>query len=181
MKTTTTSFYPASNAKPRFILMRTGLFIYGVALLFYGMGGYLSFRSPSKVYFLNLFEAPQIFWPIPSLMIWNNHLPSLIHVIAFSFFTLAVLNATLSTVVYIPLLWAGINIFFEIGQHSIIKGLVSYFQKSHLLPHFIVNHSIRGTFDWIDIVYSLMGAGIAIVLFMLVGYPVENREERLHP
>ncbi len=161
------------------LLIRVGLFVYGLALLVYGMGGYLSFRASSKVYFLNLVEVPDLFRPIPSLMLWNNHLPSLIHVVAFSFFTLAVINATLSMVVYIPLLWAGINIFFEMGQHSIIKGLVSYFQGSHLLPGFIVNHSLRGTFDWIDIVYSLVGAGIAILLFMLVGYPVENTEKRL--
>ena len=162
---------------------RAGLLVFGVAFLIYGTVGYIVFRASSKVYFLQFFDLPEILPPLPSLMIWNNHLPSLIHVVAFSFFTLAILNTTFSKWFYIPFLWALMNILFEISQHSVMKGFFSNVAQHELLPRFITNYSLRGTFDWNDIFYSLIGAGMVVLLVMLLAPHSENIENniRQHP
>jgi hypothetical protein len=158
-----------NNLKINSVSIPMGLLVStSIVLLIYGVWGYLSLRAASDVYFLTLFEMPQIFQQMPSPLIWNDHLPSLIHIVAFSSFTLAVLGITLFRAVAIPLLWAAINIFFEIGQHNIVKDFVSHFEGNDRLPHFILNYSLRGTFDWFDILYTLAGAGITTTGVLLL-------------
>jgi len=151
------------------------LLLIGLALLGYGAAGYLSFRTDSGVYFLTFLKIA--YRPSWHVMIWNDHLPSLLHVAAFSLVTLAILNPTLERALYVPLVWASINLLFEMVQHDIVKEMLFNAQWRGWLPRLFVHYSQRGRFDLYDMFYSLLGAGLVMVGAGM--YQMYQKRERL--
>lgn len=163
---------------------RCFLIIIGTSLLIIGGGIYVHFRNPSDIYFWSLLDGrivdvfSNVFFFIPFLFgVGNNSLPSLIHVLALSLITSGLsTKTTYSNSIYIPLFWSLINLIFEFVQHRVFTDFFTAMERGEMLPQFVLNYILNGTFDWNDIWYSIVGGGIAVIsLRMLITHrTIEN-------
>jgi hypothetical protein len=100
------------------------------------------------------------------LALW---LPSFVHVFAFSLFTAAVLPPQRRLADAACVVWAAVNLLFEIGQHPRLQPLLSELPWAPLARYFR-----QGVFDPGDIAAALLGAlAAALVLRRVPG----TREE----
>lgn len=88
-------------------------------------------------------------------------LPSLLHVYAFSLFTVASLeNKTACSIRTTILLWIFVNLLFEFGQVSSLKAFWSEYSHAGAITP-LANYFLFGTFDWTDAGFSAIGGVVA--------------------
>ncbi len=125
------------------------LFALGLLALGLGLLIYLVLRPQDSSY-LNHYLSFYQFWPSPPVF---NSLPSLFHVLAFSLFSISVLGRNYAF--HSCLFWFLLNVAFELLQHPVL---------SHLDFPGILGAYARGTFDYLDILVSFIGACLALII-----------------
>ncbi|MCA9835373.1 MAG: hypothetical protein KC422_00595 [Trueperaceae bacterium] len=130
----------------------------GVSSLLLGGLGYLFFRPSHSVWFvpdwLVLGQArglPELFY----------NLPALIHVFVFSLLSLAFIGLSKVKIWGVSSLWFLVNLGFELGQTLNDEALMNF-------PDVLRRYFLYGTFDPNDIVFAVVGAGLAISLSLFL-------------
>jgi len=139
----------------------------GMLFFLFGLIYYCIFR---EAYLLSLFSRQNFQWieafytytNLPIQISELNSLPSFIHVLAFSYSTLGLVQFCFRQQLLIPIIWCFINISFEFGQHF-IKTTIS---SSELLNEYF----ITGVFDWLDILASLLAC-----VFVIIHLTINNK------
>jgi hypothetical protein len=124
--------------------------LFGLGFLALSLGTliYLVFRPQGSSYISHYLSFYQPELAIPFV----NNLPSFVHVFAFSLLLASVLPKG-RYVLQVCLFWLGLNVFFECLQYPEIVAT----------EHFpiILKRYVAGTFDYLDIVASAVGAWAA--------------------
>ena len=129
-------------------------------LLLIGLLFYLTFRSALPVGLQELHIAP-----FPSARhihagLFAGSFPNLVHVAAFALLTCALLPANMLSVITASVLWAAIDILWEVGCNE------PSVHAAYRLLHVTTTPSC--TTDIWDIVASLLGAATAIAIAFLI-------------
>jgi hypothetical protein len=142
----------------------------GVLALVLGGVFYILARPPSQTYFvpaaLSLFQGDaSVFGAL------GYHLPTFLHVFAFSLITVGFLGSDLRGAVQVCLLWFSIDALFEIGQHPWVAGIIvphvpDWFSAVPVLDNVAVYFE-RGSFDVFDLLSILLGA---VAAYGVVGW-----------
>lgn len=147
--------------------------IAGFAMLLLGLFLYLFDRRPDQVFFIYAFGLPSLYNPA-HLKIFgelSSYLPSLLHVCSFSLLTCAFLpSESKKTFVIACMSWAGVNILFEIGQ--LITPTTTMLNIPHCLTEnksflHVYSYFQYGTFDFIDIIFAIIGGLVAYFILKL--------------
>jgi len=139
------------------------------ALILSGTGFYWLFRDPQSAIFLSFLPSSPGYENALAITPWINWLPTFLHVIAFSLLTTLILGYPYSG--FSCLLWAIINIVFEVGQ-----GLPLHFIQ--LLPEgiYIQHFFSLGVFDPADIVAAILGALTAWLIIQSIQEASNNEQ-----
>ena len=144
----------------------------GFSLLFLGIGCYLFGRNPDRVFFIYNFQ-----W-LSSLNLEQygivndlcKSLPSFLHSCSFTLLSCAFLPAaTKRKYVFICLIWACIGILFEFGQLA-KPNLIFKSSSIHWLSNIVdltTNYFNNGTFDYYDILNTLLGCFAAYIILVV--------------
>ena len=107
-------------------------------------------------------------------------LPSFVHAFSFSLFSAAALPSCARPRYGACLVWAVVNVAFEVGQHpSLSTGLAALVQdRLGTMPPapMLALYFVHGTFDWSDIAAALLGALAAGAVLRFLS----RRQERRH-
>ncbi len=89
-------------------------------------------------------------------------LPSFVHPLAFGLLTAAALPPRSGWRAPACLLWGGVNLAFELGQHARFRGPLSALLQASPLPAWLTrpvgHYLLRGTFDPLDVLAIMAGA-----------------------
>lgn len=134
-------------------------------LLFCGIGFYLSVRCPDQIWFIQTMGLPSFYNQCHSVFSGslNDNLPSLIHTFSFSLLTTGFWpSQDKKTFITACFSWSAVNILFEIGQLMPVDFALGFPDtKTDIIVDMVLNYCRHGTFDWMDIVYTLAGGGLA--------------------
>lgn len=134
------------------------LVVGGLALAI-GFCIYLFDRNPHTVLAIYQLDIRSFYSPERTRIFGTlgGNLPSFIHVFSFSLITCALLpNKNNIVYLYICVIWFFVNFFFEFSQ-ILQPGTISeyYFDNVYLEP--VIKYSQYGTFDYMDVVFMLLG------------------------
>jgi len=156
--------------------------ITGFFLLFIGIFFYLYVRRPDQIFFIYAFSLPSFYHPEHSKIFGelSSSLPTFLHVSSFSLLTFAFLpSKSKKNIIITCMSWTIINIIFEIGQ--LLSKVTTIYVPHVFLGNRVLNYIIRyfqdGTFDFIDIIFAILGGSFAYCFIILTskgGY-CENR------
>lgn len=141
-----------------------------------GVGVYLADRPP----FQPQWRLPRV-WPtgLPGFGVLGAWLPSFVHPFAFSLLTAAALPAGATPRFGPCVLWTGVNLAFEWGQHPSIREWLAPVLHRVLDPvglgKPLANYVLRGTFDAGDLAAVFLGGLAAAVLLRLTTLAEERR------
>ncbi len=145
-----------------------GLCLLGAAALLLGVLVYLTDRPALPAALSNL--SP---W-LARLQLFGaagQWLPSFVHPLAFSLFTVAALPARAAPRYGVCAAWCAVNWVFEVGQHAAIKASLAVGLQDLLghspLVRWLGRYFLRGTFDVADLMATLGGALAAAALLFL--------------
>ena len=140
----------------------------GLTALGLGVLVYATDRSAGRTYFLpdtlELHSGGNTFGSL------GQHLPTLLHVLAFCLLTAAVLRVRWRGALAICIGWLAVDAAFEIGQHEAIAPLLArwtpdWFAGIPLLEN-TVAYFTNGRFDPLDLVSIAAGAVLALPLIL---------------
>ena len=144
--------------------------IIGSAALFLGCLIYL-FQRPRDTYFLSLMKLPDTsyHWNPPILNLIGGVLPAFLHVFAISMIIGGLLHCSKRGYLMICCTWFFINALFEFGQKWAISAsaLIPRFFDNIFVLENMRNYFLKGTFDFLDVFASLLGAGAAYFILVL--------------
>jgi hypothetical protein len=146
-------------------LLDARLLLGGLLILGVGCTIYLFVRPTCFLPFLPGYirlppeAAPSLTWLIGSL-------PALAHVTGFSLITAALLKPGAGATAAAVGTWLGIDLLFECAQHPAVAslGLSHLAGREDLLTAGLVNYLRGGTFDPLDLIAILLGAGLAVLM-----------------
>jgi hypothetical protein len=136
----------------------------GFLALFIGFLIYFLHRTPD-IYFLSFIKTadnPSLL-NLASLKLIGGIIPSFLHVFAFSLILGGLLACSKKGYLIICGTWLSINLLFELGQrHALAASAVipSWFANIPVLEN-MQNYFLKGTFDFLDLLASLVGAVVA--------------------
>lgn len=140
--------------------------IAGLAILFLGVCLYLHDRRPDQAFFIYAFRLPSFYNPEHQKLFreLSSNLPSFLHVCSFSLLTCALLpSQSRKRYLKAGIFWIAINTIFEVGQlitPSTFLNVPVYFSENRAFMH-ILRYFQYGTFDFLDIIFSILGGLIA--------------------
>lgn len=127
-------------------MTRISLWLSGLGLAALSMGTLIYvFLRPEGSSYLNQYYS--LYQPLPYIPFMNN-LPSFFHIFAFSLFSISVLGRKYAF--HICLFWFVLNVAFELIQHPNLSQNIDFLG--------ILRAYAGGTFDYLDILASIMGA-----------------------
>ena len=147
---------------------RSGWILSTVAIgaLLMGVFVYLVYRSGSTVYFLAGIVPETVNYSISTGYILNS-IPSFFHIYAFILLTAIVLNPSRTGLILICLGWMGVELFFEIGQHTFFAQYITDWVPAWFanFPYLEVANSyfLSGTFDPVDVLFIIFGTAAAML------------------
>jgi hypothetical protein len=102
--------------------------------------------------------------------VFGNNLPSLTHAFSFSVFTAVYLGINRASVLFSCISWLVIGTLLEFGQRDASATISLEETLSpitwELLPPVLGDYKLAGTFDWLDILASTIGALCAYVFLL---------------
>lgn len=152
----------------RFIVV---LLTAAVGALAVGSFVYICDRNPDHVYLLSdQVSLNNVYGNVFGLI--GNHLPTFVHVYAFTLLTVAVAVPSICKLPTVCLTWFTIDSLFEIGQIDPIAHWIGYHtpQAFSAIPvlNNIENYFLHGTFDVIDVLSIVLGT-LAAYLTVVAG------------
>lgn len=159
-------FFKFRNIWGRDINSKLKAFTYGFIGLVIGIAVYLFVRDPRILYLNNFLDIPFISINQADnitffMNVYTGSIPTAVHAFAFSIFTALALGTNRKNIVLASIVWAVIDIFFEILQT--IKDC-SFILGKHILGDFLCAYISSGTFDWLDIASIILGSFFAYYL-----------------
>ncbi len=151
----------------------------GFTVLIIGALVYLIDRHPDQTYFIQIIGLslhdilPNIFGH------FGNNLPAFIHVFSFILITSGLLTYTYHSkknYLFVCLLWATVDIFFELLQKYkkfALKIIPYSFQHIPILNN-TKNFIQNGTFDYFDILYIIIGSVLAYLVLLITNKGIQN-------
>ena len=148
-----------------FNLVRLAL---GLAALVLGVLVYAADRPAAQTYFLP--RALELHTGSSTFGALGQHLPTLLHVLAFCLLTAALLRVGLRGALAICGGWLAIDAAFEIGQHPDIAPVLArwtpdWFDGIPLLEN-TASYFLHGRFDPLDLASIVVGAALALPLIL---------------
>jgi len=138
----------------------------GSVFLICGLFIYLLVRCPDQIFFIYTFHLPSFYdqYHEKLFAVLSNNLPSFLHACSFSFLTCAFLPLqSRKKIAMVCLGWATINVLCEIGQLMTPNTNIPLpIQKNTL----ILKYFRYGTFDIMDIVFTLIGCCFAYCILI---------------
>ena len=102
---------------------------------------------------------------------FGQWLPSFVHPLAFSLFTVAVLPPSSASRDGVCLAWGAVNVAFEIGQHPQLSARLAELLQDSLghMPAMqaLARYFVHGTFDPGDIIAALLGSLVAAAVLRI--------------
>jgi hypothetical protein len=160
--------------------INTRQLIIGSSVLFGGALFYYFFRSAEHTYFLKFLGNShhlKDFLP-PLLAIFENSLPTFIHVVGFTLMTASIIAKQKRGYAAVCLAWFAIDVLFEIGQgidKMIIQIIPNWFSNFLFLEN-TRNYFLQGRFDYFDLLSIVLGS---IIAYNVLIKTKEEKGERL--
>jgi len=133
----------------------------GFLSLFAGLLLYLLTRPPD-IYFVSFIKGADgsHYWPLPFSPVIGGALPSFLHVFAFSLLLGGLMTCRKTGYLIICCAWLFTNLLFELGQrYSILASeLIPKWLEGVFILQNIRNYFLKGTFDFLDLLASSVGA-----------------------
>lgn len=109
-------------------------------------------------------------------------LPSFIHVVSFSMFSLCIVGNKNNNIYIYPFLWGFINLLFEVIQTDLISHhagkLLNDMSRENTLFKVLNTFMTNGVFDFGDIVACILGVIVSVAIcFSLLSKEVGNEQE----
>jgi hypothetical protein len=152
----------------------------GAAALGLGIVFYLLYRPPAQTYFIP--EALSLYSAKASTFGGlGNHLPTFLHVFAFSLITSGMLGCTRQGALLACLFWLFVNAFFEIGQHPAVAEIIipvipGWFDGIPILEN-TASYFRQGRFDAYDLLSIVLGG---IGAYLLIIYMLSKVSTKQH-
>jgi len=144
----------------------------GCAALALGVVVYLISRPAEDVYFIHRSPVPiSLYSLIPDVFGGiAYHLPSFLHVFAFSMITAGLVSRSKQAILLICGGWFSVDFLFELGQ-KYGDGIVAYIPRWFEHVPFLENSAgffVSGTFDMYDVAATALGAVSAYLLLSMM-------------
>jgi len=144
----------------------------GFFTLFAGLLLYLLTR-PSDIYFVSFIKRVDNspYWALPFSDGIGGALPSFLHVFAFSLLLGGLLACRKTGYLMISCAWLLTNVLFELGQRypSLASELIPKWFEGIFILQNMRNYFLKGTFDFLDLLASSVGAVAAYWVLVRTG------------
>lgn len=155
----------------------TRLLAFSGTALAVGVAIYALSRPPGSAYLLPaLLQGESPSFALPAIL--GGSLPAFLHVYALALLTVVVLGVTRVCAAWAASAWCAIDLVFELAQWPLLAerlatNLPNWFGQVPVLDH-LGAYFLRGSFDPVDLLATLIGAVTAYVTVLLMLHEGDN-------